>query len=90
MVEEKLAYRVELSPRADRQFKKLNRAIQLRLAPKINSLAENPRPVGVKKLEAKNDFYRIRVGDYRIVYQINDEMLFVLVLTIAHRSDVYR
>ena len=90
MVVKKSAYRIEFSPKADRQFKKLPRAIQLRLGPKIDSLAENPRPVGVKKLQGKDDFYRIRAGDYRIIYKIQDEILTVLVLTIGHRAAVYR
>ena len=52
-------------------------------------LADDPRPVGVKKLHGQ-DRYRIRVGDYRVIYQIEDEVLLVLVVEIAHRREVYR
>ncbi len=56
----------------------------------MDGLAVNPRPKGVKKLSGLDDLYRIRVGDYRIVYQIHDDRLIVLVVRIGHRKDVYR
>ena len=56
----------------------------------MDALAANPRPKGVKKLSGPDDLYRIRVGDYRIVYQIHDDRLIVLVVRIGHRKDVYR
>mgnify|MGYP001580816136 FL=1 len=56
----------------------------------MDALAATPRPKGVKKLTGTDDLYRIRVGDYRIVYQIHDDRLIVLVVRIGHRRDVYR
>ena len=56
----------------------------------MDALAANPRPRGVKKLTGLDDLYRIRVADYRIVYQIQDDRLIVLVVRIGHRKDVYR
>jgi mRNA interferase RelE/StbE len=53
-------------------------------------LAQDPRPRGAKKLSDEDRLYRIRVGDYRVVYQINDDILFVLVVRIGGRGDVYR
>jgi len=56
----------------------------------MDLLGKEPRPKGVKKLTGAEDLYRIRVGDYRFVYQILDDRLIVLVVRIAHRKDVYR
>jgi mRNA interferase RelE/StbE len=57
----------------------------------IEKLAENPRPMGVKKLKnSKEDLYRIRVGDYRIIYAINDGIRIVNILRIGNRKDIYR
>jgi len=60
-----------------------------RIARKIDALATNPRPVGSKKL-TNDDYYRVRVGDYRILYVINDDAHMVIVAVIGHRRDVYR
>lgn len=83
-------YLIEFSKRAEKQFLALPQSIQERLVPHINALAENPRPSKVKKLVGEENQYRIRVGDYRIVYQIQDQLLLVLILKIGHRSDIYR
>jgi len=56
----------------------------------MDALAINPRPKGVKKLTGLDSLYRIRTGDYRIVYQVRDDRLIVLVVRIGHRKDVYR
>ncbi|WP_339378678.1 type II toxin-antitoxin system RelE family toxin [Calothrix sp. NIES-2100] len=57
---------------------------------KIDDLAIEPRPHGVKKLKGEYNAYRIRVGDYRIIYEIFDDFLLVSVVEIAHRSEVYK
>lgn len=57
---------------------------------KIDELATSPRPNGVKKLKGKENTYRIRVGDYRILYEIFDDVLLVTVVKIGHRSKVYK
>jgi mRNA interferase RelE/StbE len=62
---------------------------QDRLAVAIRCLADDPRPHGVKKLSGKNA-WRIRVGDYRIIYEIKDSCLMILVVDIGHRNDIYR
>ena len=84
-----MTYTVILSPDARRQFLKLPRALQERLQPRIDALADNPRPPGVKKLKGYRDYWRIRVGDYRIIYTIQDDRLIVTVLRIGNRRDVY-
>jgi mRNA interferase RelE/StbE len=68
----------------------LDKTTQARLGRRIESLADNPRPQGVKKLAGEDDFYRVRMGDYRIVYQIRDKSLLVLIVRLGHRSEVYR
>ena len=85
-----MTYRVELTPRARRDLKNLSVQIQSRLRPHIEGLAENPRPHGIKKLAGEDDTYRIRVGAYRILYQIQDEILLVLVVRIAPRREADR
>jgi mRNA interferase RelE/StbE len=85
-----MSYSIEFSNRASKQFQALPQLVQERLVSQINALAENPRPPKVKKLVGEENQYRIRVGDYRIVYQIDDQLLLVLVLKIGHRSEVYR
>jgi len=57
---------------------------------KIDGLRVNPRPNGSKKLNKEDPLYRIRVGDYRVVYQIQDKILLVLILKVGHRRDIYR
>ena len=64
--------------------------IQLQLKPKIDALAENPRLPGVIKLEGEENAYRLRVRDYRIVYEIYDDKLVISVVKVGHRRDVYR
>jgi mRNA interferase RelE/StbE len=85
-----LAYRIEFAPRAVRQFKAIDRSVQRRLARRIDSLSADPRPPGVKKLAGEDDLYRVRVGDYRILYQIQEQRVVVLVVGVGHRSEIYR
>jgi mRNA interferase RelE/StbE len=84
------AYRIEFAPSAYRALGKLDPQIRKRLAPQISALADDPRPIGSRRLAAEEELHRIRVGAYRIVYRIEDEVLVVLVLKLGHRRDVYR
>ena len=83
-------YRVEFVPAARRSFLALALDVRRRLDPHILALADNPRPAGVVKLTGPDELWRVRVGSYRIVYQIEDRALLVLVFRIAHRREVYR
>jgi mRNA interferase RelE/StbE len=83
-------YRVELRPAALRDLRKLEPSIRGRIGVAIDQLARNPRPVGVEKLQGQDSRYRIRVGEYRVLYEIEDRVLLVLVIRIGHRRDVYR
>ena len=82
-------YRVELSPRAGRAFDRLTGPLRDRVSAALDSLASDPRPHGVVKLSGQ-DAYRLRAGDYRIVYEIHDRILLVVVLDVGHRREVYR
>jgi mRNA interferase RelE/StbE len=85
-----VAYTVALAPAADRQFRKLPALIRQQLKRHIDSLATAPRPAGTIKMHGEPDLYRIRVGDYRIVYYVWDQKHEVLVVKIGDRREVYR
>lgn len=85
-----MPYRIELKPSAQDSLAKIAKPHQRRIAKRIDQLAENPRPRGAKKLAGSDDFWRIRVGEYRIIYQIHDDVLLVLIVRIGGRGDVYR
>jgi len=84
-----VTYQIEFAPHAYRQFKKLERDTQLVILSRIEALGQNPRPSGVKKLASVQNLYRIRVGDYRVVYEIRDRALIIVVVKVGHRRDVY-
>jgi mRNA interferase RelE/StbE len=82
---------VSLSRRAEKFLAELtDAALYRRLRAAIDGLEENARPAGCVKLAGEPDLYRIRVGDYRVVYQVKDTALTVLVLSIGHRREIYR
>lgn len=83
-----MAWTVLFLPPAVRQLAKLDRAARKRVAAAIDGLHENPRPPGSKRLVGV-DAWRIRVGDWRVIYQIRDDRLVVLVLKVGHRREVY-
>lgn len=84
-------YTVTILPAALRVLRSLPRNIRTRIRGEIDSLAENPRPHGVKSLQGSQKGYlRVRVGDYRIIYRIEDDRLLVVVVGIGHRREVYR
>ena len=83
-----MAYRIDFTAGAARQFRKLPKDIQARLAPRITALADNPRPVGAKKLKG-TEGYRLRVGNYRVLYEIKDTASLVRIVSVGHRREVY-
>jgi mRNA interferase RelE/StbE len=85
-----VAYNLQFKPLALQQMEKLPRDMQRRVAAKIEGLRDDPFPTRCKKMAALPDTWRIRVGDYRVVYQVHRSVLVVLVLTVGHRRDVYR
>jgi mRNA interferase RelE/StbE len=82
-----MPYRVELAPAAQRDLRRLPREVQARLSALIQALAEDPRPSGVRKLRGEERSWRIRVGPYRIVYDILDDRSLVVVLKVARRNE---
>jgi mRNA interferase RelE/StbE len=85
-----VSYQVEISKGASKELKKLSPKLQERIHAKIDDLATEPRPDGVKKLKNRDDGYRIRVGDYRITYDILDEILLITIIEVGHRSSIYK
>ena len=83
-------YQVAFGSSAERELKKLPSPLIVRLLPHLESLESNPRPSGSRKLRGGDSEWRIRVGDYRVVYTIDDAKLLVEVMRIRHRSEVYR
>lgn len=82
-------YTVEIIPKAEKEFLKLPEKVKASITNKILSLENNPRLFGAKKLK-QTEHYRIRVGDFRAIYSIDDVNKKVKVLSIAHRKEVYR
>lgn len=85
-----MPYVIKFAASAVREFKGLERSVQRRLATHIDQLATNPFLPGSKKLQGTPDHYRIRIGDYRVIYRVDGKQLIVLVVKIAHRREVYR
>lgn len=85
-----MTYRVEVAPAALRQLRKLDPAARRRIQAAIELLADQPRPPGATKLVGGGGEWRVRTGDYRIVYDIDDGVLLVLVVAVGHRRDIYR
>lgn len=88
-----MSYRVELAPAARRQLRRLDQKIARRVVAALDGLQVDPRPPGCRAMTGQAHRWRIRpagAGDYRIVYEISDDVRLVLVLTFAHRGEVYR
>ena len=84
-------YRLELRPSVLKTLRKIrDRKLQVRLNEAFNQLAENPRHQGVEKMAGVQDRYRFRVGDFRIVFEIHDDRLLVVILALGDRKDIYR
>ena len=83
-------YKVFISTSAEKALSALPQRDIVRIISLIRSLGVNPRPQGCRKLSGRDDTYRVRLGVYRIIYDIHDDELTVLVLKVGHRKDVYR
>jgi mRNA interferase RelE/StbE len=84
-----MTYRVEVAPAALRQLRKLDPPARRRVQAAIELLADQPRPSGAKKLVGGKGEWRVRTGDYRIVYEVHDNVLLVLVVADGHRRESY-
>jgi mRNA interferase RelE/StbE len=82
-------YQIILRPAALRQLKKINKKERLKLFAAIELLAQDPRPPASRQLKGR-DGWRVRVGNYRIIYTIDDGVLIITIIAVGHRRDVYR
>ena len=87
---ERRPYAVRYDPRALKELTKLDKSVARRIIRAVAALGVDPRPAGARPLVGYAGLWRIRIGDYRVVYAVEDAELIVLALRVAHRSDVYR
>lgn len=85
-----MKYSVEVSKSAARSLRKITPQIRHQIYAALKELEHTPRPVGVRKVVGAEDTWRIRVGNYRVVYTIKDNKLLVVVVRVGHRREVYR
>lgn len=85
-----MKYAVRWDSRTSKTLDRLPGDLYARIMRKLDALQEEPRPVGVEKLAGAENLYRVRVGDWRIVYAIRDRELVVIVIRIGHRREVFR
>jgi len=83
-------YEIHVGGVARRDLDRLPNHVFDRIAPHVNALAENPRPRGCRKMEGSLRDWRLRIGDYRIIYEIDDDARRVIVLRVKHRREAYR
>jgi mRNA interferase RelE/StbE len=84
-----MTHRIEVAPAAVRQLRKLDPSARRRVQAAIELLADQPRPSGAKELVGGAGEWRARTGDFRVVYEVHDDVLLVLVVAVGHRRDVY-
>lgn len=84
-----MSYRIEVLPSAARALRRIHPQQRGRILGAIRLIAEDPRPPAARRMQGR-DGYRVRVGDYRILYTIDDGVLLVVVVAVGHRRDVYR
>ena len=83
-------YRIEIARDALRALSKLEKPIRRRIEAAIDRLADDPRPAGVVAVKSMPGHLRMRVGDYRVIYEVQDHMLVVLIVECGHRREIYR
>jgi mRNA interferase RelE/StbE len=83
-------YKIEWKRSAIKELEKLPRPMISKVVSAVNNLASNPYPEGVRKLVGSENSYRIRIGDYRVLYNIIKNMLIVEIIRVGHRKDIYR
>lgn len=85
-----MKYTVEFKKSAAKTLRKLPKLIQKRIVDKLTDIENSLPPSSETKLKGNNPFHRIRIGDYRIIYEIQNEILVILVIKIGHRKDIYK
>ena len=84
-----MTYKIFIEKSAQKDLSKIQRKDQSRIIKSIEELSKNPRPAKSKKLTGR-DAWRIRVGDHRVIYEIHDARLLILIVVIGHRKDIYK
>ena len=85
-----MKYRIKFQRSAAKALKKIPKPNRKRIGKKIDSLAENLPSQDTTKMKGNNPFHKVRVGDYRIIYEIQDDVLVILIVKVGHRKDIYR
>jgi len=83
-------YTITFAQSARKELERLSASVVSRIFPRIEALAQNPRPLGCRKLRGFENLWRIRVGDYRVIYQVFDDEMVVDIVAVRHRSQAYR
>jgi len=83
-------YIIQIRKKALKEIKDISPPYKQNIINAINNLADNPRPQGCKKLKGEEELYRIRIGDYRVVYSIEDKIKIVEIIRVEHRKDIYK
>lgn len=83
-------YTITFARSARRELERIDASMVARIMPRVEALAQNPRPSGCKKLQGIKDLWRIRIGDYRVVFSIIDARRVVDIIAVRHRRDAYR
>jgi mRNA interferase RelE/StbE len=84
-----MPYKVFIEKKAEKDLKKISRETQKKIIAIISKLKNNPRPINIRKISSSENYYRIRMGDYRIIYEINDKERIINVFRIRHRKEAY-
>jgi len=84
------SYKIEVSLTAEKQLRKLSQKDQISVLKRIQELSGDPRSNHSRKLRGQNNVYRVRVGNYRILYSVEDKHLIIIILKVGHRRDAYR
>ena len=85
-----MKYRIEFKRSAAKAFKKIPKSDQKRISEKIDTLAEKLPNPDTTKMKGNNPFHKVRIGDYRIIYEIQNNLMVIMVVKIGHRKDIYR
>jgi mRNA interferase RelE/StbE len=85
-----VTYEINWKPRALRDLRKLDQSVVRRILPAVSRLAHDPRPPGVVALAGQQGLLRLRIGDYRVIYSVEDARLVVVVVEVGHRREIYR
>lgn len=85
-----MRYTVEFTTSAAREFRALERQMQRRISTRIDELVHEPFPPGAQKLQGKENHWRIRVGDYRVIYRVEKHRVVIVIVRIGHRREIYR